>query len=338
MVDEAGQYASPLLVDRMRSNLRGPQGMPLRTVLAANPGDVGHVWLASRYVLGRAAWSSFYEERTQRRCVYAPSTYRDNPFIDRDAYRRQLEAACPGDPELLRAWVDGDWAIARGAFFGTCIEERRNAAADWSALPTYHGQPWRHWLAHDFGSAAPSVTYLCAESPGQEVEGQWFPRGSVVLVDEVATHTPEDLNRGMGYTVPVLAEHIKDMCKFWRVRAIGCADDAIFARTGSGAGSIAEEFARCGVNFYPARKADRITGWQKMRLMLAYAGQPDRPGLYVARTRCAYWWNTVPFLARDPRRQEDVDTRGPDHAADAARYALLHERQVVRQEDMYARH
>ncbi len=29
---------------------------------------------------------------------------------------------------------------------------------------------------------------------------------------------------------------------------------------------------------------------------------------------------------RDPRRMDDVDSRGPDHAADAARYALGAER------------
>ena len=48
-------------------------------------------------------------------------------------------------------------------------------------------------------------------------------------------------------------------------------------------------------------------------------------GLYVSR-RCSYFWSTVPYLARDPRRIDDVDSRGPDHAADACRYALGRER------------
>jgi hypothetical protein len=58
-----------------------------------------------------------------------------------------------------------------------------------------------------------------------------------------------------------------------------------------------------------------------MRRMLADAGSPDTPGLYVSRA-CTYWWNTVPVLARDPRKLDDVDTRSADHAADASRYAL----------------
>jgi hypothetical protein len=38
--------------------------------------------------------------------------------------------------------------------------------------------------------------------------------------------------------------------------------------------------------------------------------------------------STVPYLARDQKRIEDVDSSGPDHAADAARYACLRLRRV----------
>jgi hypothetical protein len=58
-----------------------------------------------------------------------------------------------------------------------------------------------------------------------------------------------------------------------------------------------------------------------MRRMLEAAGQPDVPGLYVSRA-CSYFWRTVPFLARDPRRQDDIVSRAPDYAADSCRYAL----------------
>ncbi len=103
---------------------------------------------------------------------------------------------------------------------------------------------------------------------------------------------------------------------------MGVADDACFARMGNSAGSLADEFANAGVAFQPAQKADRITGWQRMRRLLADAGKPDRPGLYVSRA-CTYFWATVPYIARDQKRAEDVDTTGPDHAADACRYGLL---------------
>src|SRR5438045_2663626 len=50
LIDEAGQFPTSELLDRLRSNLRGPKDLPLRSVLAANPGDVGHQWIAARYV------------------------------------------------------------------------------------------------------------------------------------------------------------------------------------------------------------------------------------------------------------------------------------------------
>lgn len=43
-------------------------------------------------------------------------------------------------------------------------------------------------------------------------------------------------------------------------------------------------FSRCGVRFDPAKKADRITGWNIMRRLLADAGQVDKPGLYISRS------------------------------------------------------
>lgn len=319
LTDEAGQYASPDLLDILRSNLRAPFGIPVRMVIAANPGGPGHHWLASRYVFAGAPWKPFLEDKSKRKWVSAPSTFSENPFIDRDGYKQQLESSCPEDAELLRAWLSGDWSIARGAYFSSVIEEKRNACDPWQKIP----EGWETYLAHDFGSSAPSATYIVGRSPGGEGDdGQYYPRGSLVLIDELVTSRPTDPTKGLGWTVPTLAGEIVSMCKPWKVRPQGVADDAIFARMGSGAGAIADEFRKAGVYFDPAKKADRMTGWQIMRRLLADAGKPDVPGLYVARN-CRYWWLTVPTLARDPRRIEDLDSSGPDHAADATRYGCL---------------
>jgi hypothetical protein len=153
-------------------------------------------------------------------------------------------------------------------------------------------------------------------------------------VDEFASNEPGNLSKGMGYTVPILAEHIKAMCSRWHVQPEGVADDACFSNTGHGAGSIADEFRAAGVDFEPAKKSDRLTGWAIMRRLLQNAGKPDVPGLYIAR-HCEYYWATVPYLGRGPRRVEDLDSRGPDHAADAARYGCLRERQTIQRVRLY---
>jgi hypothetical protein len=317
LIDEVGQFADPQLLDMLRSNLRAPRGVPVRMVLAANPGGIGHAWLAARYVFaGAAPWQPFREERSRRDFVYAPSVYTENEFLDRESYREQLEAACADDDELLRAWTEGDWSVVRGAFFASCLSEDRNAVDPWHSIP----DDWGTFVSHDFGSAAPSVTYVCARSPGEEVGGRFYPRNSIVLVDEFATHRKGQLNVGTGWTAAQTADAIKTMCQRWKVPPYGAADDACFAQHGHAGGSIADEFAKAGVHFEPAKKRGRVAGWQIMRRVLANAGRPDKAGLYVSRA-CAYFWATVPYLARDDRRIEDVDSDGPDHAADACRYA-----------------
>ncbi|MBQ0834456.1 phage terminase large subunit [Marinobacter sp.] len=328
-VDEAGQYNSPSLVDRLRSSLRAPVGVPVRFVIVANPGGVGHAWLVRRYAL-QEPWKPYTDPATGFDFVTIASTYRDNDFIDRDRYAKNLMASCATDPELGRAWLDGDWSVLRGAYFATVIEEQRVMLEPWPHKPKQqpddewsdYPTQWHFYLAHDFGVAAPSVTYLVARSPGAKgPDDVFYPRDSIILMDEETTTHPDDLNAGLGLTVPDQADRIKAMCQRWKVSPSGVADDAIFNRTGSQEGSIADEFRRCGVAFSKANKGGRLGGWQKMRRLLADAGQPDVPGLYVSR-KCQVWWQTVPALPRDPRNPEDVDSTAADHAADACRYAL----------------
>lgn len=326
LIDEAGQFPSPALLDILRSNLRGPKDVPIRMVIAANPGGPGHARLAKRYVFRTGPWQPFLEEKSKRTWCYAPSTFVGNTFIDGAQYREQLESSCPDDRELLRAWVEGDWTVNRGAYFASVLDEGRNSIDPWSAIPVTHGERWQTYLAHDFGSSAPSVTYVIVKSPGATgPDGRFYPRDSLLLVDELATARRDFPGQGLGWTVPILGEEIVAMCKRWKIPAVGVADDAIFARMGSGAGAIADEFMRAGVRFSPAKKADRITGWNIVRRLLADAGKPDVPGLYIART-CSYFWETVPYLGRDQKRVEDVDSSGPDHAADAVRYGCLRQR------------
>jgi hypothetical protein len=319
LIDEAGQYNDPTLLDMMRSNLRGANKIPIRTVVAANPGGPGHHWIAKRYVFQAAPWKAFLEVKSKREWVYAPSTFDGNNMIDREQYLDQLESSCPDDPELLAAWKDGNWAIIRGAYFADCLSESRNAVEPWTSLPS-PDDGFHVFLSHDFGSAAPSVTYIMAKSPGAEWEDRWWPRGSLIAVDELATCKPNNPAVGLGWNVDQIASAIRDLCAKWDIEPEGIADDAIFAKTGASVGSIADEFSHFGVHWQRAGKADRISGWQTMKRLLANAGKPDVAGLYISKL-CQYAWATLPYLARDERRAEDVDTHGNDHSGDALRYA-----------------
>jgi hypothetical protein len=352
-VDEATQYPSPLWVDRLRSNLRAGPRVPTRYVLSANPGEVGHSWFAARYVFGApAAWAPFVEKDSKREFILAPSTYVDNDCIDRDRYAADLTAAAAGDPTLLEAWLRGNWAVVRGSFFNSVLDEARVAvdADAWTprffrragvdganregrySVPIVMNAPkeererargWELFLSYDHGVSAPAVCLVCARSPGARgPDGRWYPPRSIVVVDELATNEPGSLTKGSHWTVPILADAIRELATRWGMtRARGVADDACFSKHGHGAGSIADEFAAYGIVFAPARKADRKTGWSLLRSLLQYAGAPDRPGMYISRA-CGYTWATLPYAAHDPRRPDDLDSSGPDHACDALRFSV----------------
>ncbi len=82
-------------------------------------------------------------------------------------------------------------------------------------------------MAHDFGVSAPSVTYVVAKSDGGTgPDGRFYPRGSIVLLDELATHEP--VCEYWWATVPSLprdprrsddvdsraADHAADACRY----------------------------------------------------------------------------------------------------------------------------
>jgi hypothetical protein len=347
-VDEYGAYPNDAVLNLVRSNIRADAGVPKRIVLSSNPGGPGHAHIYRKYITRALPWVPFEDEHGEAWCV-APSTLTDNEFIDQADYARKLASATSGDAELYRAWVSGDWNIARGAFFSGCLDEKRSLIPAWphdalrgmnsespSGVVGRHGvrlapplgiDPWRFYLSMDFGSAAPCVVYLCAMSPGANgPDGRFYSRGSVLLIDEYTTALRDDPARGNGFTVPQIADRIKDMCRDWRVPPRGVADDAIWNTTGSGQNighshNLGDEFADCGVYLRPARKGSRLSGWSLMRTMLSDAGAIDKPGLYISE-RCKYFWETVPTLPRSLRNVEDLDTGACDHAADACRYGL----------------
>ena len=321
LIDEVGEYPDPRLIDLVRSNLRSAVRVPLRVVLAANPGGPGHAWLVKRYINTKAEpWTPFTERDTNRTTIYAPSTYKDNPFIDQAAYESQLRAAASHDPELLKAWLSGDFNIVRGAFFEGVLDEERNMLKAWPYDFDKNG--FKLSLAYDHGSSAPAVCYLTAESEGTHgPDGRYYPKASIILLDELATNVPGQINEGLRWNVPQIAESIIALCKKYRTRPRGVADDAIFSFGGSKAGSIAHEFRINGVFFTRSHKGGRLHGWERMRIMLSNAGKSDLPGLYITRN-CEYFWNTLPSLPRDPKNPDDLDSRAPDHAADAARYRI----------------
>lgn len=330
-VDEAQQFMSALVIDLLSSNLRGP--IPSRMTLGANPGGIGHQWLAQRHVFAGEPFRPYTVEtevllagqvrKFAKTWINCPSTYRDNPFNGPD-YLTTLALAAGNDLELLRAWTSGDWKIARGAYFAAVIDNPR-IKFEWpepDGWGSWSPAGWKFWLCYDHGSASPAACYVIAKSPGSlGPDGRFYPAGSLLVLDEWVCHREGDLGTAFGWTVPQVAVYIHGLARRWSIPPAGPADDACFAQEGHKRGSIADEYAAEGVRWRKARKGYRAPRMLQIKRMLKAAGNFEEPGLYVS-TRCWYFWQTVPFLVHDPVDREVPLKCDTDHGLDAVSYGL----------------
>ena len=311
VVDEYGAIPNVKWVTLLMSNLRGDKSVKIRTIFAGNPGGAQHGHIQHNFINRAPAWTPF--DIKGQKWVVAPSTFTDNPHINREEYQRQLTAACGNDVDLLKAWISGDWNINRGAYFAGCLDPDVHMipVANFPVIKLQRN--WQPYIAMDWGSGAPSVVYVCAQSPGV----RHFPKGSLILCDELATHVEGDLNVGLNWPPRKLAEAIHDLIKPWNCPAEGVGDDAYGLED-----SLLHKLEEYEV-FLERPDKERIAGWQQMRNLLTSAKNKDgKPGLWISE-RCQYFWQTVPNLLRDPKRPEDLLTTGPDHGADAARYGAM---------------
>jgi PBSX family phage terminase large subunit len=146
-IDEAGQFADPVLLDRLLSNIRGPKGVPFSRTILSNPGDVGHWWIYNRYIKDKEIGVAYQDPDCDRTVVTLQSTYRDNPHQNNEEYQSMLLSSTANDEELRRAYIDGDWRISRGSFFATVLDEARSKIQPWASVPN----EWKKFLGMDYG-------------------------------------------------------------------------------------------------------------------------------------------------------------------------------------------
>ena len=322
IIDEAGLLREWKWMQMVKSNLRAAPGIPLSTVMTANPGGAQHAHLHKAYISSALPWTKF--EIDGEPWVTCLSTLQDNPHIDQQDYKRKLAAACGADKDLLRAWETGDWNINRGAFFAGVIDEKVHMLG--RDFPFDITRRWLPRLAMDWGQSAPCVTLFGGTCPG-DVRG--ITRGTVVIFDEISTHASDDLNRGEEWPPGKVAEAILEKCAEWRMHPEGVADDA--RGLNGHEDTLIKMFRQeWGIGFSKPVKGSRVGGWATIKGLLNNVTENNgQPGLLISE-RCQYLWQTLPHLQRDPRRLEDLDSKGFDHGADALRYFINSEPRVMR--------
>jgi hypothetical protein len=318
-IEELTNFPSPSPINKLRATLRSAKGVPVGMRATGNPGGPGHTWVKKRYISpDKRGWKIIPEEfRTPNgnlvtlERVFIPSRVTDNTLLEAQDPTYVARLMQSGTPELVRAWLEGDWDLVLGAFFD-CFNPLKHVlrAAEWLPRIPKHSMIYR---SMDWGSAKPFSVGWYAVS-----DGKWgLPRGALVKVGEWYGSTGEP-NVGLKMTADAVARGImaRERRLGWDVN-YGVADPAIFIRNGGP--SIAESMAAEGCFWRPADNK-RIPGWEALRQRLV--GLNGVPLLYFLDS-CEDTIRTLPQLQHDETHLEDVDTDGEDHAGDETRYACM---------------
>jgi hypothetical protein len=306
-------------VFKLLATLRSSAGIKPQLRATCNPGGPGHGWV-KEWIIDQGAYQLIEDDESHLVRTFIPAKVEDNPaLLSNDPnYLNRLRAV--GSPELVRAWLLGDWTVIQGAFFPEFTPDRH--IIDPFDVPSH----WIRWRAMDWGSAKPfSVGWYAHVGDTVERHGRLLPRGAIVRYAE--WYGCSKPNVGLHMTAEQVARGIVSRETVDGVRtkmAYGVLDPSAFAVV-SGP-SIGETLGRHGA---PFRRADntrkskdkRMGGWDQIRNRLK--GDTDGHAMLFLFSTNRHLIRTLPMMQHDEYNPEDLDTEGEDHAVDELRYSCL---------------
>ena len=301
--EEAAHWESQDPINRLRATLRSSAGAQVRLILTCNPGGPGHHWVKARYIDPCPTGYKVLRDENGLERVYIPSKVYDNKILlERDpAYVARLKTT--GSPELVKAWLEGDWNVIEGAYFPEFGEKH-------IVRPVELPENWLRIRSFDWGSAKPFGVLWAAVSDGTLPQ---FPKNALVVYRE--WYGASGPNKGLKLNAETVADGIKERTGE-RIEYSVC-DPACNKQDGGP--SIMERMAYRGIHFESGDN-QRIAGWDQVRARLV--GEDGRPMLYVFST-CVDLIRTLPALQHDEKKAEDCSSSGDDHLADSLRYMAM---------------
>ena len=347
LFDEATTF-TPKMIKFIRSRVRlGSLEVPAKykpampfIVYATNPRGSSHLYFKSNFVDVGPPMTPFKAPDVDGGMdrMYVPAKLDDNPTLTRNDPNYRARAMGMGDPDVVRAYLEGDWSCSEGAAFPTFsrkfhVKSLRNGGEEGVDV----SQAWPMRVAYDYGFSAPYSVLFYMVSTGESEHSWCPPKGSIIIFAEIYGDNAGDEN-GLKEDVGVTANKIKVKAKVELNRSIhiGPADAAIFSKEQGP--SIYSIFRDLGVNFSPSNKrpGSRVLGVALIRRLLFNAINlpKEEAGLYIIDT-CPRLIQHMSALSLDDKTGEDVDTTQPDHDYDVLRYIVLEkesEAQVVKLE------
>lgn len=310
--DELTQWASDEAYNLLKACLRSSHGVDRKRIRSSgNPGGPGHHWVKA-YFIDHApkGFEPVFDDATKMRRMFIPSRVQDNRALlyNDPGYVDRLKGV--GSPEMVRAWLEGDWNVVTGAFFPEFGNQH-------IIKPCTIPKHWTRFRSMDWGSAKPFVCQWWAVSDGEETEqGRIYPKNALIMYREWYGGKN---NVGLKLNTEAIAAGILARQLPGEEFAYSIIDSQAYVQDGGP--SNAEKMASYGVFFRSAGKEkERKAGWQQLRDRLV--GHDERPMLYVFDT-CRDFIRTLPSLQHDEADPEDVNTEGDDHSPDAARMACM---------------
>ena len=310
--DKRGNYPVTALgfIAKLRSNLRVPPGQRPHIHCTVNPFGRAHGDVLRNHISKAPFWQP-YEDESGEWWVNTHTSYKDNPFIDTESYKRQLIASAAGDSNLFAAWERGEWSTLGGSMFAPPWDPKVHIIK----TPPFLG-PAYYRIGADFGLSAPSVGLLGCKL--RQPVGP-YPAGSTIVLDEVSTCIPGSLSQGDGSPPQVLAEMFKEMMASNNLRNIPVTIDDM--RGLNTAETVVTLLAENGISARKPVNKNRAQGWIRIRAGLHNAVEgKGAGGLYITE-RCVGLLATLPDAPRSPNRPADIDPRwDEDHHCDALSY------------------
>jgi hypothetical protein len=343
-VEEIGNFPSPDPINKLMATLRSGAGVPVGFRATGNPGGAGQHWVKERYIAPAPMGGRIIcDPLTGLQRVFIPSKVADNKFLGPE-YVQQLKAS--GSPELVRAWLDGDWDVVQGSFFPEFSKDRHVLAP--FAIPAH----WPRFRSFDWGSASPfSVGWWAIAGDDHELapsslrqagrvgepsdaNGRDQPRSSIVVVPRGAIVRYREWygailtasGKRIGLKLPAEAIASGIIAKSGDEKFIySVLDTSTFSEDGGP--SHAERMMRTGLT--GLRRADKkrvgtlgaIGGWDQVRARLV--GNSDGQPMMFFFDTCVDSIRTLPALQHDIDNPEDIAPECEDHAPDEIRYACM---------------
>ena len=329
-VEELTQYADNRGIFKLMATLRSSvPGIKCQFRATCNPGGPGHGWV-KQWVIDLGPNRPYRDPDTRLTRVFIAAKVTDNPalLLNDPNYINRLRAS--GSPELVRAWLEGDWDVVEGAFFPEFDRKRHVIAPSLKVPPD-----WIRFRSMDWGSARPfSVGWWAVVQDDQPHDGRILPRNAIVRYRE--WYGAKSPNEGLKIPAEIVAKGIRDREDGEQI-AYGVLDPAAFAVI-SGP-SIGETLGKHGIYFRRADNsrlsvAKRMGGWDQIRARLR--GNDDGHPMIFFFEDCHAILRTLPMMQHSEINPEDLDTEAEDHAVDETRYACMSRpfRQTfVRQDD-----